>query len=81
MSKHKITGAILAAALLCALPVSFDWTNARDPSIELSTAQARVGRPLTPMSVAGVHRRAHRRAYYYGSHLCTGAYYNGHRCY
>ncbi|HXZ45170.1 MAG TPA: hypothetical protein VEH02_00380 [Pseudolabrys sp.] len=33
------------------------------------TASAVIGRPLTPGSVAGVHRRAHRRAYrhdYYG---------------
>jgi hypothetical protein len=27
------------------------------------TADARVGRPLTPGSVAGVNRRVHRRAY------------------
>jgi hypothetical protein len=37
-----------------------------------------IGRPLTPMSVAGVNRRAHRRAYrrdYYG----YGAYANPYR--
>jgi len=46
-----------------------------DPNAALvSSAEARIGRPLTPMSVAGVNRRAHRRAYrqgYYG----YGAYH------
>jgi hypothetical protein len=32
-------------------------------TVSLDTAEARVGRPLTPMSVAGVHRRAYRRGY------------------
>ena len=43
----------LTVALLYAAPVSFT---------SIDSAQARVGRPLTPMSVAGVHRRVHRRA-------------------
>ena len=30
----------------------------------ISTAQARVGRPLTPVSVAGVARRTSRRHHY-----------------
>ena len=36
----------------------------------VDSADARVGRPLTPRSVAGVNRRMHRRAYrhnYYGN--------------
>jgi hypothetical protein len=33
-------------------------------SVTLDCAEARVGRPFTPMSLAGVHRRVHRRAYY-----------------
>jgi hypothetical protein len=33
-----------------------------DPHV--SSAEARVGRPLTPMSYAGVARRTTRRAYY-----------------
>jgi hypothetical protein len=81
MNTHKIIGTIFSAVLLCAAPVSFDWTNTQGPSVKVETAHARVGRPGTPMSVAGVNRRAHRRAYYYGSHLCNGAYYNHHRCY
>src|SRR5258708_7419475 len=38
--------------------------------LSLDAAEARIGRPLTPLSVAGVHRRAHRRGYsggYYGT--------------
>jgi len=38
----------------------------------IGSAQARIGRPLTPMSYAGVARRttrrAYRRGYYYGYH-------------
>jgi hypothetical protein len=38
----------------------------------IGSAQARVGRPLTPMSYAGVARRttrrAYRRGYYYGGY-------------
>jgi hypothetical protein len=38
----------------------------------IGAAQARVGRPLTPMSYAGVARRttrpAYRRGYYYGGY-------------
>lgn len=81
MSTHRTISATVIALLLCTAPVSFEWTRAKGPNVGIDTAQARVGRPGTPMSVAGVHRRAHRRAYYYGSHLCTGAYYQGHRCY
>ena len=38
----------------------------------IGSAQARIGRPLTPMSYAGVARRttrrAYRRGYYYGGY-------------
>jgi hypothetical protein len=36
--------------------------------LSLDSANAVIGRPLTPGSVAGVHRRAERRAYRYGYH-------------
>jgi hypothetical protein len=32
-------------------------------SVSLNSAEARIGRPLTPGSVAGVNRRVHRRVY------------------
>ena len=41
----------------------------------ISVTQARVGRPLTPMSYAGVARRTTRRAVAYGgAAAATGAY-------
>jgi hypothetical protein len=52
----------------------------------VTAAQAVIGRPLTPLSVAGVARRttrrAYRRAYYYGgaavaAGATAGAYYYG----
>jgi hypothetical protein len=48
---------VLRGAGLVALAAGTSLTVAVD------TADARLGRPLTPMSVAGVNRRMHRRAY------------------
>jgi hypothetical protein len=72
-------GLTVTALLLCATPVSLHWSSAKAPTLSLDTADARVGRPLTPGSVAGVNRRVHRRAYY-GAAAAAGAagygYYN-----
>jgi len=57
-------GIIVAAAFFCAAPVSLHWSPTKTPSLSVDTADARLGRPLTPMSVAGVNRGVHRRAYY-----------------
>ena len=50
-------------------------------SLSVEKAEARVGRPLTPMSVAGMARRQNRRADYgYGTAAAIGAtspYYTG----
>ena len=35
-----------------------------NPVVHVTTAKAVVGRPLTPVSVAGVARRTARRSYY-----------------
>lgn len=53
---------------------------------KLSTAEARVGRPMTPMSYAGVARRTTRRgAAVVGgaaaAGAAAGAYYSGSGCY
>ena len=64
MKWSSTLGIITAAALCCAAPLSLHWSPANAPSLSVDTADARVGRPLTPMSVAGVNRRVHRRAYY-----------------
>jgi hypothetical protein len=70
MKKLSMLGMMTGAALLCAAPVSLHWSPAQELRVSLDTAQARLGRPLTPMSVAGVNRRMNRRAYYggYGYH-------------
>jgi hypothetical protein len=52
------------ALLVTALPFTFDGVT---PTV--SKAHAIIGRPLTPMSVAGVHRRAMRRTYGVGANL------------
>ena len=65
MKKLSLLGATLGAALICAaVPLSLHWSAAKTLALSVDTADARIGRPLTPMSVAGVNRRVHRRAYY-----------------
>jgi hypothetical protein len=74
-------GIIVATALCCAAPLSLHWSSANAPSMSVDTADARVGRPLTPMSVAGVNRRVHRRAYYGAAAAGAAGYYNyARRC-
>ena len=59
--------AIAATTIACATLFSFGWSEQRGVSLSIESAQARVGRPLTPVSVAGVARRQYRRgAYGYG---------------
>ena len=78
MKKIILLGATLGAALLlAAAPFSFQWSLARTLSLSLDKADAGIGRPLTPMSVAGVNRRVHRRAYYGAAAAAAGAYYYG----
>ena len=60
--------AIATAAFACTAMFSFGWSEQSGVSISVESAQARVGRPLTPVSVAGVARRQTRRAAYgYGA--------------
>lgn len=66
MSLGKIV--IATAACACATMFSISWSEQSGVSLSIESAQARVGRPLTPMSVAGVARRQNRRAAYgYGA--------------
>ena len=62
MSPGKI--AIAIPAFACATLLSFGWSEQRGVSLSVESAQARVGRPLTPVSVAGVARRQARRGAY-----------------
>jgi hypothetical protein len=60
------TVAIAASTFACAALLSFGWSEQRGLSLSVEKAEARVGRPLTPVSVAGVARRQNRRAAYGG---------------
>ena len=62
MKKLSILGIIGGAVLLTAAPFSLQWSQ-KNVALSLDSADARIGRPLTPLSVAGVHRRAYRRAH------------------
>jgi len=63
MKKLSILGIVVGAALLAATPFSLQWSQENNVAVSLDRADAKVGRPLTATSVAGVHRRATRRAY------------------
>jgi hypothetical protein len=68
MNKSFRKIAIATTTFTCATLFSFGWSEQRVVSLSIDSAQARVGRPLTPVSVAGVARRNHRRAAYgYGA--------------
>ena len=56
--------AIAASTFACATLLSFGWSEPGAVSLSVESAQARVGRPLTPVSVAGVARRQARRGAY-----------------
>ena len=58
LAKISLAGAVIALGV----SGSIDWSADKGLSLSLSRAEARVGRPLTPVSVAGVARRTTRRA-------------------
>ena len=63
MRRLVLIGAtLMGAALLSATPISVTWTAEKNLSVSQDKAFAVIGRPLTPGSVAGVHRRHTRRA-------------------
>jgi hypothetical protein len=63
MKKLVIIGAtIIGSMMLCAVPVSLHISQEKVVSVALDTADAVIGRPATPGSVAGVARRTTRRA-------------------
>ncbi len=70
--------AAVAAGVVC-MSISDNVSSLRQANL-VTTADARVGRPLTPMSVAGVSRRTTRRAvvrdgaYYGAAYYGTRAY-------
>ena len=76
------TFAIATSAFACATLLSFGWSEQSGVSLSVESAQARIGRPWTPLSVAGVARRHYRRAAVgaavVGAGLAAGAYYGGY---
>src|SRR5262245_9565188 len=72
MSKIVTVGATAVfACILCATPLSLRLSPEGNVALSVDSASARIGRPLTATSVAGVNRRVHRRAYrqgYYGNY-------------
>lgn len=55
---------LAAAVIACGVLASMQWTDGSGVTLSVDSAQARVGRPLTPVSVAGVARRTTRRNVY-----------------
>jgi len=70
-SKLALAGAVGLVALFAS-----DTVSPTDSYSLVSQAEARVGRPLTPVSVAGVARRQTRRAVAVGTAAAVGT-----RCY
>jgi hypothetical protein len=61
--KISVKQSLLATATLAfGALASINWSPGGGPSVAVESAQARVGRPLSPVSVAGVARRTTRRA-------------------
>jgi hypothetical protein len=73
---------IVTAAAVTALGAGLFWNGGTAVNNGLtSSAEARVGRPLTPMSYAGVARRTTRRAVAVGAGAAAaGAYYAAPGC-
>ena len=64
MRKLVIVAATVdSAVVLSASPVSVKWSAEKNLYLSQDKALAVVGRPATPGSVAGAHRRHERREY------------------
>jgi hypothetical protein len=72
----RIVGSLVLIGGLLSLSESFSPMSG--PIV--TSAEARIGRPMTPMSYAGVARRTTRRAVVGGAAVAGGAYY-GSNCY
>ena len=74
--------ALAAAAATACLFINDNTSSSTQRSSLISQADARIGRPGTPLSVAGVARRHYRRAAVgagvVGAGLAAGAYYGGY---
>ena len=77
LTSSRVT--VAASVFAFAAMFSFSWSAPGGLSLSIEKAEARVGRPLTPVSVAGVARRNYRRAAVGTAAAvgATGAYYAG----
>ena len=74
MKQMSLTTVVIGASTFaCAALLSFGWSEQGGVSLSVESAQARVGRPLTPVSAAGVARRHTRRAVYGAGVVGAGA--------
>ncbi len=88
----KVLAGAIAAMVVFSVEIEFSGVDRGrlDITLAVPSAEARVGRPATPLSVAGVARRTtrrtHRRMHYYSAlpagcywrapyHYCGGIYY------
>jgi hypothetical protein len=71
MTRLSLMTIVFAA---CCLPLG-DIVTPTGSGLFLSKAEARIGRPLTPMSYAGVARRTTRRAVTYGAAVGAATVY------
>jgi len=82
MTKLGVLGTIAGAAILTAVPLSLQWSHT-NVGLSLASAEAQE-RPLTATSVAGVSRRAYRRAYRSAAYASVAGYgsgfYSGNGC-
>lgn len=63
----------VVAVVAFATAASVQWSREGGYSVSIGRAEARVGRPATPMSAAGVARRTTRRAVVGGTAAAAGA--------
>src|SRR5213083_1954983 len=75
MKKLGMLGIIGGAAILTAVPLSLQWSQ-KNVTLSLASAEAQE-RPLTATSVAGVSRRAYRRAYRSAAYTSAAGYGSG----
>ena len=72
MKRLGVLGIFGGAAILTAVPFSLQWSQ-KNVTLSLASAEAQE-RPLTATSVAGVSRRANRRAYRSAAYASAAGY-------
>lgn len=75
MKRSSVVAVALGAALVCAAPLSIQWSQPKGLWLAVDKAEAVIRRPLTPLSGTGVARRATRRAIRRGYYGYYGAYH------